>query len=102
MAGLAGHEIPGVRSTSTYGRENALNPIGGRATGWNNGFQLSHEMTNLFEAALGSAGQNGPAAPNGAYVGLNTTQDGEPLPGVIGSNVFGGDEHLYRHMRELF
>lgn len=51
-------------------------------------------MTNLFEAALGSVGMNG----NGGYVPL---QDGDALAG-IGSNVFGGDEALYRQLRDLF
>ncbi|KAN0117483.1 Fungal specific transcription factor domain containing protein [Hyaloscypha variabilis] len=92
MAGLAGHDI-GLGSA--FGGD-GMN--GGLGTGNSpmNGFQMSHEMTNLFEAALGSVGQgmNG----NGGYVQI---PDGDALAG-IGSNVFGGDEELYRQLRDLF
>ena len=96
MAGLAGHEISGLGS--------AFGPDGGAVNGLNsagsgnspmNGFQMSHEMTNLFEAAIGSGGgMNG----NGGYVPL---QDGDALAGN-GSNVFGGEQELYRRFRDLF
>ena len=74
-----------------------------------NGFMLSSEMTNLFEAALGS-GQNttsGGGAPGqsgtGGYVGLNSVvQEGAGAMQVPGNAVFGGDEHLYRHVQVLF
>jgi len=73
-----------------------------------NGFQMSHEMTTLFEAALGSVGMNNGTnngtnnvtnnGTNGGYVPI---QEGDALGGV-GSNVFGGDEELYRQLRDLF
>ena len=91
MAGLAGHEISGMGNP--FGQENGVNGLTG--TSGNspmNGFQMSHEMTNLFEAALGSV--NG---ANGSF-GL---QDGDALAG-IGSNMFGGDDELYRQLRDLF
>ena len=134
MAGLAGHEISGL--TSAHGhfshdgsnhprvpitnngrereRENGSSPI--------DGFQMSHEMTNLFEAALGSVGLNGNGNTNGNGNGNGTSHgvgsgyastpglghdgvDGTGLNGGIGgigSNVFGGDEELYRQLRDLF
>ena len=93
MAGLAGHEISGLGGAfGQDGNINALNSGSGNSPV--NGFQMSYEMTNLFEAALGSVGMNG----NGGYVPL---PDGDPFSG-IGSNVFGGDEELYRHLRDLF
>ncbi|KAG0649902.1 putative transcriptional regulatory [Hyphodiscus hymeniophilus] len=91
MAGLAGHEISGLEGV--FGQDGNVNGLnGGSGKSPMDGFQMSNEMTNLFEAALGSVGMNG----NG-YVPL---QDGD-LSGV-GSNVFGGDEELYRQMRDLF
>jgi hypothetical protein len=45
---------------------------------------------------LGSVGMNG--THNGGYVQI---PDGDALAG-IGSNVFGGDEELYRQLRDLF
>lgn len=92
MAGLAGHEISGLGGA--FAQDGNLNGMSGGNGNSPNGFQMSHEMTNLFEAALGSVGMNG----NGGYVPL---QDGDTLAG-IGSNVFGGDEELYRQMRDLF
>jgi hypothetical protein len=88
MAGLAGHEISGLG--------NAFGQDGMTGNSPMNGFQMSHEMTNLFEAALGSVGMNN--GTNGGYVPI---QDGDALAG-IGSNVFGGDEELYRQLRDLF
>jgi hypothetical protein len=93
MAGLAGHEISGL---GHFGQDsNGMNS--GTGSSPMNGFQMSHEMTNLFEAALGSVGMNGNGT-NGSYVPI---QDGDALAG-IGSNVFGGDEELYRQLRDLF
>jgi hypothetical protein len=93
MAGLAGHEISGL--SGAFGQDAHLNGLsGGSGNSPMNGFQMSHEMTNLFEAALGSVGMNG----NGNYVPL---QDGDALTG-IGSNVFGGEEELYRQLGGLF
>lgn len=86
MAGLAGHDIPGMNN----------NFMGNSPM---NGFQMSHEMTNLFEAALGNLpGANG-------YVGssLDGVPDGMGNVGIpMGANVFGGDDELYRHLRDLF
>lgn len=89
MAGLAGHEISAV--PSTFGQE-------GMAGGENspmNGFQMSHEMTNLFEAALGNGTLNNGA--NGAY----TPMGGDALTGIT-NNAIGSDEQLYLRMRDLF
>jgi hypothetical protein len=85
MAGLAGHEI------SSLGRFGEGYPNGDSPM---NGFQMSHEMTTLFEAALGSVGMNG---SNAGYVPM----DG-PAMAAVGSNVFGGDEQLYQQLKDLF
>ncbi|KAK6582460.1 hypothetical protein PZA11_004868 [Diplocarpon coronariae] len=95
MAGLAGHEI----SVIGFGGDGV---VGGTGNSPMNGFQMSTEITNLFEAALGSVGMNvsgnpsGTASADGSFVPL---EDGL---GGIGSNVFGGDEELYRQLRDLF
>lgn len=93
MAGLAGHEISGLSSFG--GQDNSINP--GNENSPMNGFQMSYEMTNLFEAALGNIGMN----TNGVNGSYSTIQDGDGLAGV-GSNVFGGDEELYRQLKDLF
>ena len=93
MAGLAGHEISGM---GNFGQEGVNGVPVASGNSPMNGFQMSHEMTSLFEAALGSVGING--GTNGGYVQL---QHGDALDG-IGSNVFGGDEELYRQLRDLF
>lgn len=99
MAGLAGHEISNLGNP--FAQDGGLSVATGNSP--MNGFQMSHEMTSLFEAALGSVA-NGNGA-GGAFGGL---QDGDALGGVgnggggIGSNVFGGDEELYRQLRDLF
>lgn len=77
MAGLAGHEISGLGGAYE-------GPVTGMGASSPNGFRMSHDMTSLFEAALGT------------YNGVSL-QDG-----TVGSNVFGGDEELYRQMRDLF
>lgn len=92
MAGLAGHEISGIDSFGQDGvglsSRNSNSPM--------NGFQMSHEMTSLFEAALGSVSiHNG---TNGDYTPI---PDGEALGG-IGSSAFGGEEQLYRQLKDLF
>lgn len=102
MAGLAGHEISGLSGNFVQDghggmvreRENGSSPM--------NGFQMSNEMTNLFEAALGSVGMNGSTngTSNGGY-NVPPIQEGDGINGV-GSNVFGGDEELYRQLRDLF
>lgn len=113
MAGLAGHEI---------GYEGGINGIGGNGNGGGqgnspNGYQMSHDMTTLFEAALGSVGAsvgggnvngNQVSGPGVSGVGNGyVLAEGEGMGGVgggggIGSNVFGGDEELYRQLRDLF
>jgi hypothetical protein len=95
MAGLAGHEISNLGSFS--GNTMGNGPM--------NGFQMSHEMTSLFEAALGNA-----SALNGSAHGYPATglQDGVQSEGLgvgvnlSGANAFGGEEELYRQMRDLF
>ena len=90
MAGLAGHEIEG------YG--GGVDGQGGNGNGNSpmNGFRMSSEMTSLFEAALGvghSAGGGGGYLDEGVGVGG---------VGGVGSHAFGGDEELYRQLRDLF
>lgn len=89
MAGLAGHEISAL--PNTFAQEgmtgNGNSPV--------NGFQMSHEMTNLFEAALGNGAMNN--GSNGGY----TPMSGDALTGIA-SNAFGGDEQLYQRLRDLF
>jgi len=103
MAGLAGHEISGM-GFDTSGA-NVAGP-GGQGSPMN-GFQMSSEMTSLFEAALGSVGvANGNGNANANTASGNGGQgyvshDVDGMAG-IGSNVFGGDEELYRQLRDLF
>jgi hypothetical protein len=92
MAGLAGHEISSLGNFTQDGRGgmNDSSPM--------NGFQMSHEMTNLFEAALGNVGMNN--SHGGGYIPIS---DGEFQPTVgIGSNVFGSEDELYRQLKDLF
>jgi hypothetical protein len=89
MAGLAGHEISAL--PNTFGQDG----MAGHGNSPMNGFQMSHEMTNLFEAALGNGVLNN--GTNGAYTPLS----GDALT-AMGSNAFGGDEQLYLRMRDLF
>ncbi|KAL3420608.1 fungal specific transcription factor domain-containing protein [Phlyctema vagabunda] len=108
MAGLAGHEISSLSSHFT--NPNAAHPHAqalshdalqqarnGNSGSPVDGFQMSHEMTTLFEMALqginGGGGSSGPG-----YMGLDGGRD----DGGLGSNAFGGEEELYRHMRDLF
>jgi hypothetical protein len=108
MAGLAGHEISSLAPYGDPGNVHA-HGMGNGGTGATlnstgagnspmNGFQMSHEMTSLFEAALGSVGMNGNSGGRGGYPVV--TQ--EDMGAGIGSNVFGGDEELYRQLRDLF
>lgn len=103
MAGLAGHDI-GLGHP--FGGEGVNGGGLGSGNSPMNGFQMSCEMTSLFEAALGSVGMNGTnggagSGTNGGGGGYVQIQDGDALAG-IGSNVFGGDEELYRQLRDLF
>lgn len=75
-----------------------------------NGFHMSNEMTSLFEAALGAGtGLQGGFTPGGEGDGGMQGQGQIPGQmmgamgnGVTGSGMFGGEEELYRHMRDLF
>jgi hypothetical protein len=95
MAGLAGHEISNLGGFGGNGMGNG--PM--------NGFQMSHEMTSLFEAALGNASALNGSAHGYAGTGL---QDGVQTEGLgvgvnlNGANAFGGEEELYKQMRDLF
>ncbi|RDW71865.1 hypothetical protein BP5796_07899 [Coleophoma crateriformis] len=90
MADLAGQEISTL--TNIYGGNQDNNGAKNGSSGSPmNGFQMSHEMTALFEMALqGVNGQSG-------FAGMDGNRD-DPL----GANAFGGEEELYRHMRDLF
>ncbi|RDL41849.1 Uncharacterized protein BP5553_01828 [Venustampulla echinocandica] len=118
MAGLAGHEISGIGNgfVQDNGNGGGISGLNGSGNGNGNGngnspdgFQMSHDMTSLFEAALGSVGiNNGNGGPgnagavgngNGGYIPM---QDGDALGGGVGSNVFGGDEELYKQLKDLF
>jgi hypothetical protein len=99
MAGLAGHEISSLNNYSMQQERGALgnSPI--------SGFQMSHEMTNLFEAALGSASALNGSAHGYAGTGLQDGDNGIGIGAAValgGSNAFGGDDELYRQMRDLF
>jgi hypothetical protein len=104
MAGLAGHEISGLAA----GFEN----VGSTGTSPMTGNQMSYEMTNLFEAALGMggnghanghAGVNGNAHGNGNGYPVGSGLDANGVDAVGGSGVFvGGEEELFRQLRDLF
>lgn len=76
MAGLAGHEISGM------GINHGGGYVGGAGEGVvsnnspMNGFQMSCEMTSLFEAALGSVGMHGNGNGGGANGNGNNTANG--------------------------
>ncbi|PBP15798.1 putative fungal specific transcription factor [Diplocarpon rosae] len=95
MAGLAGHEITGI----DFGGDGVAAAVGNSPL---NGSQMSTEMTNLFEAALGSMGMNGSGNPSGTASAGGSYVPLEDGLGGIGGNVFGGDEELYRQLRDLF
>lgn len=96
MAGLAGHSIDDL---SAYGPMNGVNELGNSPL---NGLQMSHELTNLFEAVgsfgnfmpstSGSDGMNGFVGADG---GIQNT--GEGLSGILG-----GEEEFSRVIRDLF
>jgi len=91
MAGLAGHEISSLAHFHT--------PMTGSSNSPRDGFQMSNEMTNLFEMALGSAGMNGNGTSSAG--GYGALSEGDSLNG-IGPTVFGRDEELYKQLRDLF
>lgn len=96
MAGLAGHPMDDV---SVYGSMNGVHELGNSPL---NGLQMSHELTNLFEAVGGSSNfmpsSSGTASMNG-YVGhageIHNT--GEGLSGVLGD-----EGEFARVIRDLF
>ena len=111
MAGLAGHEISGIYDYNTKildGRGVRLRAEErtGSLTGSSpvDGFQMSTEMTNLFEAALGSAsignGNGYTSAP--LQEGINVGNARQQSAALGGSHAFGGEEELYRHLGDLF
>jgi hypothetical protein len=63
MAGLAGHEISAL--SSTFGQDG----MAGDGNSPMNGIQMSHEMTVLFEAALGNGALND--GTNGGYTPMS-------------------------------
>ncbi|KAH8697244.1 putative fungal-specific transcription factor [Talaromyces proteolyticus] len=90
MAGLAGHPIEGL---SLYGPPGAISELGSSPM---NGLQMSHELTNLFEA-VGSSGSFGPDNFNGFIPHDNDWQNsGEGLAGILS-----GDAEFSRVLREL-
>jgi hypothetical protein len=92
MAGLAGHEITNIQGFMGE-RQLGNSPM--------NGFQMSHEMTNLFEAALGSAAIHGVNGHGSGYAGA-PIGDGMVGANMGGAGVFGGEEELYKQLRDLF
>ncbi|CAG8090230.1 unnamed protein product [Penicillium salamii] len=92
MAGLAGHSIEDL---SMYG------PVNGHELGNSplNGLQMSHELTNLFEA-VGAFGNFLPATDGiGGFVGPDgeLANTGEGLSGVLGD-----EGEFARAIRDLF
>ncbi|KAL5363962.1 fungal-specific transcription factor domain protein [Aspergillus floccosus] len=96
MAGLAGHPIENI---SVYGPLNGVGELGNSPL---NGLQMSHELTNLFEAVGGfssfMASGTGPDGMNG-FVGHDgeIQNTGEGLSGVMGD-----EGELSRVIRDLF
>ncbi|KAJ9217863.1 transcriptional regulator family: Fungal Specific TF [Paecilomyces variotii] len=95
MAGLAGHSIDDL---SVYGQISGISELGNSPM---NGLQISHELTNFFEAMGGYgnfASHPGADGING-FVGTEgeLSNTGEGLPAILG----GGGE-FSRVMRELF
>ncbi|KAJ6012879.1 hypothetical protein N7522_003234 [Penicillium canescens] len=96
MAGLAGHPIEDL---SMYGQMNNRNELGSSPL---NGLQMSHELTNLFEA-VGAFGNfiPGTTSPDtiGGFVGTNgeIQNTGEGLSGVLGD-----EGEFARVIRDLF
>ncbi|KAJ6085906.1 hypothetical protein N7486_010187 [Penicillium sp. IBT 16267x] len=96
MAGLAGHSIDDL---AAYGPMNGIDELGNSPL---NGVQMSHELTNLFEAvgSFGSfmPGTSGPEGING-FVGTDgeIQNTGEGLSGILG-----GEEEFSRILRDLF
>lgn len=96
MAGLAGHP---VNELTVFHTSQDPSPLGSSPTC---GLQMSHELTNLFEAAggYGSMVTSGPGleGPNG-FVG---TQGELPQGGEGLSGIYGTEGEFSRIMRDLF
>lgn len=95
MAGLAGHPI---QDLSMYGSMNHGSELGNSPL---NGLQMSHELTNLFEAvgAFGNFMPNSSGDGIGGFVG----PDGEiPNTGEGLSGVLGDEGEFARVFRDLF
>ena len=103
MAGLAGHPVEGL---SAYGPVNGVSELGDSPL---DGVQISHELTNLFEAAGGintflalgttqeaTSGATASSNING-FAGPGLQSMGDGLPGVMD-----GEGELSRAIRELF
>ncbi|KAJ5281392.1 hypothetical protein N7478_006764 [Penicillium angulare] len=95
MAGLAGHSIDDL---GVYGAMNGVDELGNSPL---NGLQMSHELTNLFEA-VGSFGNfvstgHGVEGMNGFGADGEIQNTGEGLSGILG-----GEEDFSRIIRELF
>lgn len=104
MAGLAGQPIQSqlMGGSAAFGAP----AIDGESPEVN-GFHMSNEMTNLFEAALGAGtglqGGYTPAPDGDAGMAGQIMMNGAGgMGGGSGSGMFGGDEELYRQMRDLF
>jgi len=90
MAGLAGHPM---EQLSMYPNDMSNSPM--------NGLQMSHELTNLFEAVGGYGNFMGVNSTGDGLNGFVTTegdmQNGEGVPAV-----FGNEDEFARIMGELF
>lgn len=90
MAGLAGHPMDDL---SVYGPMNGVNELGNSPL---NGLQMSHELTNLFEAVGGFGNFMSGTGINGYHEGeIHNT--GEGLSGVLGD-----EGEFARVIRDLF
>ncbi|KAL1985955.1 hypothetical protein VTN96DRAFT_7220 [Rasamsonia emersonii] len=96
MAGLAGHPMDEL---SVYGSLGGVNELGNSPM---NGLQMSHELTNLFEAVGGynhfMTSNGGPENLNG-FVGTDgeLQNSGEGLAGILSS-----EAEFSRVLRDLF
>lgn len=96
MAGLAGHSI---NDLSVYGSMNGVDELGNSPL---NGLQMSHELTNLFEA-VGSFGNFMPTPSGHGSINGFGGADGEIHNTGEGlSGILGGEEEFSRVIRDLF
>ncbi|KAG4025101.1 hypothetical protein MFRU_066g00040 [Monilinia fructicola] len=97
MAGLAGHEIAGLGGGfDTNGHGGGHGMANGTGSSPMTGNQMSYEMTNLFEAAMGVGGHGGFGVGNGID-GASGAGDSMGVGAIFGE----GDE-LFRQLRDLF